>query len=140
MEDLWPDDDDIKLVTKIKAPVAILKEQAALLGEKTDNIVTAMVVSYSPAGLELRRFHYIFYIEAPILAGYRYELFTMSHDIELYPVYFSVDESIKIAVFDREVKIIANSEAEFIGILKKIFNSDKTKKIIGAIFSQSTTA
>ena len=136
MEDLWPD--DIKAVTKIKAPVAILREQAALLGNKTDNIVTAEVSSYEPSGLKANQFYYVFYMEAPVLGGYRYNLFTISHDIELYPVYFTVEESIMKKASDGEA-IKANSEEEFIGILKKIFDSDKTKGVIGAIFTQSST-
>ena len=137
MEDLWPD--DIKVATKIKAPVTILKEQAALLGEKTDNIVIGSISSYKPLGLAIRVFYYRFYIEAPILGGYRYVLLSISHDIELYPVFFNIDKSLAKELFDQE-EIIANTEEEFIGILKKIFNSNKTKRVVSSILAQSSAA
>lgn len=140
MKDLWPD--DIK-ATGIKPPVTILKEQATLLGEKTNNIVTASVLRSESRNLLSpvfgKDFSYTFFIEAPALGGYRYALFSIGHSIEIYPVYFDLDESIKkefIGPIDKEVSV--DSEEEFLDILQGIFNSDKTKKVIGSILSQSS--
>jgi hypothetical protein len=41
--DLWPS--DIAANSNLRTPVTILKEQAALLGQKTDNLVIATVSS-----------------------------------------------------------------------------------------------
>ncbi|OQX22897.1 MAG: hypothetical protein BWK80_28825 [Desulfobacteraceae bacterium IS3] len=60
----------------------------------------------------------------------------------MYPVIIYVDEDVKNEIspsVDVDPKIIANSEEEFSELLKKIFHSQKTKKIISAILSQSIT-
>ena len=41
MEDLWPD--DITPDEDLRAPAAVLKEQASLLGQKTSNLVKGYV-------------------------------------------------------------------------------------------------
>jgi len=149
MENLWPDDINI---TEKKAPVTILREQASMLGEKTQNIVIGEVHKLEAflnkalkerTGLILNeelRFYYGFYIVAPALGNYRYKLFTILHDVYLYPVIIYVDEDVKNEIspsVDVNSNIIANSEEEFLDLLKRIFHSQKTKKIISAILSQS---
>lgn len=159
MDDLWSDD-----ITSIdiKVPVAILREQAFLLGKKTKNIVEAEVKridisdegSGSGQGIDisnemplnsvelnedLTKFRYGFYILAPALGNYRYKLFTIWHDVNLYPVNFTTDEDIKNEIYPDKNTISAKSEEEFLEILKKIFQSKRTKQIIRAIFSQSVT-
>jgi hypothetical protein len=77
-DDLWPANiADSKLTT----PVAILKEQAALLGEKTKQLVKGEVSTQTTGNL----FVHHFYIVAPTL-NYKYELFTASHVINFYPL------------------------------------------------------
>src|SRR5258706_14676885 len=91
MPDLWPA--DIAQVAN-KPPVAILKEQAALLGDKTKNLVTARVVldeEQSP-----HAFSYDFFIVAPALQNYHYRLFSIGHNIDLYPVTLYLDEDIRM--------------------------------------------
>ncbi|MCX7015722.1 MAG: hypothetical protein NTW86_24745, partial [Candidatus Sumerlaeota bacterium] len=89
MEDLWPD----KIGTELpKPPVQIVKEQAALLGERTRNVVCAEVL---PVETETPyEFSYGFFIVGPALGNYRYRLFSILHDIDLYPVRFDVDRDI----------------------------------------------
>ncbi len=48
MNDLWPNDFKID---DIKAPVTLLREQASLLGQKTQNIVEAQVRSLETVAL-----------------------------------------------------------------------------------------
>ena len=42
MVDLWPE--DIAVYTKLRSPATILREQASLLGDRTQNLVEADVV------------------------------------------------------------------------------------------------
>ena len=77
-DDLWPANiADSKLTT----PVAVFKEQAELLGEKTKQLVKGEVVTQTTGNLFV---HYL-YIVAPTLS-YKYELFTVSHVINFYPL------------------------------------------------------
>src|SRR5580704_15217123 len=76
-DDLWPTNiADANLLT----PVTILKEQAALLGEKTRQLVTGEVATPATGNL----FVHHFYIVAPTL-NYKYELFSISHGVSFYP-------------------------------------------------------
>src|SRR5262245_38143551 len=95
MTDLWPT--DIEKAEKLETPVSILKQQASLLGERTNQIVTAKVAQTDKDhGLpDSDDFAYVFFIAAPALGNYRYRLFTVAHGIELYPLVFKLDTDIK---------------------------------------------
>jgi len=157
MRDLWPE--DIGPISDLKAPVVILREQASLLGKKTNNLVEAEVKQLPPTN---RKFHYAFLIVAPALDNYRYELFTISHGINSYPIIIDVNIDIQeeigtVRAIERLIdnrsaiekikdqregigpddykKIVARSEEEFVEILQKIFSAKKTKRVIGTILS-----
>jgi len=97
--DLWPEN---LTTNRIKSPVTILKEQAALLGQKTRNVVQAQVRSIKSAypgyqetpAEEETKLRYEFCILAPALGNYRYKLFTVFHNVDLYPAVFCLDEGI----------------------------------------------
>ncbi len=148
MEDLWPKD-IMNGVTKIKAPVAILKEQGSLLGEKTDNIIIGEVRTVKTIAIgreyESGSFSYRFLIVSPIL-GYSYSLFIITHKIDLYPVeVLNLDEEICRELgfeFDKRKNplVIAKGESEFKDLLRIIFNSTKVKGMIAAILAQAQHA
>jgi hypothetical protein len=78
--------------------VSILKQQAALLGEKTRQLVKDEVVTQATGNL----FVHYFYIAAPTLS-YKFELFTLSHGVNFYPLVMkSLNNTIPL-----------NSESEF---------------------------
>jgi hypothetical protein len=139
MTDLWP---NIKDVPKRKTPSIILEEQASLLKEKTQDIVQAEIkrttmVVFKEEIIKLP-FIYEFFIKAPILK-YKYKLFSIAYDILLYPTYFDIDREIEQEMLGgKQDRINANNEEEYLEILKRIFNSQKTIKIIQAIISQVT--
>src|SRR5262245_24332447 len=105
MDSLWP---KIELATP-KSPVSILEEQASLLGSQTRNLVIAEVGVFhsSSTGFDTitareskpvkgwreevtaiqqpPKFRYSFDLVGPALDHYRYQLFTVSYGIELYP-------------------------------------------------------
>ncbi|RLC20652.1 MAG: hypothetical protein DRI57_04335 [Deltaproteobacteria bacterium] len=143
MESLWPEN---LTVTGIKAPVIILREQASLLGDTTQNIIEAEVkrADVSPdMRLDKKNdmgFRYVFYIVAPALGNYQYKLFTIWHSVDLYPVIICPDQDVRDELYPDSHKdeIQTESENEFIEMLKAIFHSKKTGNIIQALVSQST--
>jgi hypothetical protein len=119
IKSLWPDDiGQSDLVT----PVSIMREQAALLGEKTGNLVTAEVVTTSQSGLLTHSFS----LDAPALS-YRYLLFYARHQIALYPVDVTYQSTVRQCA----------DEAQFRQRLGEILSSDATKQVVKALIAQS---
>jgi hypothetical protein len=159
MDNLWP---SLNIVPQ-RTPLSILKEQAAMLGQQTQNLVTAEVMELRPMEWKngetlpqktfttpvTSRFNYAFYLVAPALQFYRYLLFSISHPIELYPVQFRLDTDIYAEFASKDIfgaeqegsigepTVIAKTEDQFIAILKELLNSSKTIRVIEAIYSQS---
>src|SRR6185436_13952765 len=124
---LWPED---IAVTDAVAPVSLLKEQAALLGERTKNLVEGSVTSGVGKSLALMLeggFTYDFDIVAPALNYYRYRLFSISHGVELYPLTISGTDALNSDEFE------VNNEEEFLKALETIFSFEKTKRIISSL-------
>ncbi len=159
MIEFWPD--DLEVATEDEhSPVAILKEQASLLGEKTKTIVKAEVVRhrsrFSSDVERLRKeitsdsgggrgpaapFRYQFLIHSPALGDYRYRLFEVSFGIESYPVGFHLDEAIvRELQIDPKSGIVADEESEFVDLLSRVLKSQRTRQVIQAILSQAREA
>lgn len=118
MDDLWPTNiADSNLVT----PVSILKEQAALLGEKTKELVKGEIVSQTTGNLFIHSFNLL----APTL-GYRYELFQVTHHVNFYPLV--------IRHLNNTYQL--KSEPEFKDKLKEIFSAQHTLNTIHSILAQ----
>lgn len=142
MHDLWPN--DLKMTGDVKPPSTVLKEQAALLGTRTRNIVLAEVIR---SELELRvgnSLEFSFYIVAPALGNYRYRLFTVLHPVvNLYPVNIFLDDDVYHEITEGDVQangravLKAATQAEFEDILRKVFASSKTRQIINSLLALS---
>lgn len=122
ISDLWPADFS---ATSILTPVAILRQQGATLGQKTQNIVFGRVITQSNDG----GFRQIFYLTCPPL-GYQVELLFADHGIDLYPA------TIHVSGEAGPPKVAADADA-FATILKEVFASGRTKKIVGSLLAQS---
>ncbi|MDM8542273.1 hypothetical protein QUF90_14425 [Desulfococcaceae bacterium HSG9] len=143
MLDLWPPEIANE---RIKTPVMILREQASLLGEKSGNLVQGEVVgdNNNPKNLI-----YYFYVVAPTLGNYRYQLFALEHETITYPLKIHVEELIldeirtnvktdsKTDNFMEYEIIHVDNEAGLIETLKAIFRSNRTRRIITALMSQA---
>jgi hypothetical protein len=145
MSDLWPKD-----ITKItvKAPLAILQEQATNIGKITNHLVEGEVeVIERSMHLKKDTFGFSFNIVGPVLGGYTYKLFSVYYQLSMYPIRIDLEDDIKkdlkAKLTDyKEVDkpwnlVLAESEEEFLKVLTAIFASKKTRQVIQAILSQS---
>jgi hypothetical protein len=127
-QSLWPDDFG---TSEVMPPVAILRQQAYLLGQKTRNVLEgAVVLQTNPSGGNAY-LEETFYIHAPFLGGYRYHLFHVNHKaIPIYPLTIysgeKLQEPIKVA-----------DEEEFREALRDIFASEATRKVVQSLLAQS---
>jgi|HubBroStandDraft_6_1064221.scaffolds.fasta_scaffold94295_3 hypothetical protein len=126
----WPN--DIAAPPDETLPVVMLREQAALLGAKTRNLVQAEVVSEPDVLASLSpdarpELVHRFLLRAPALSNYRYELFTVHQPMGLYPL--------KIMFGDTRYE--AASATELVELLRRIFAADPTRKVVGALVAQS---
>ena len=116
---------EIPEVDPIKTPLSILKEQASLLGEKTNGlldgqisikkqIVDNVIVSMS--------------IVAPVLGEYTVEIIQIHYGLEFYPVrvFNLIDNS----------KVDAPDESSFQTALTLVFRSEEVRRIISILIRQ----
>jgi len=110
-----------------------MKEQAAILTEKSKNRLRAETLTSVTTGNNIRE---TFYLVVPSLDNYRYELFEIEHGALPYPVtVISMPKPANaLAAFGR---VDLASETEFIAWLRRVLSSLETKKIIGALFAQA---
>ena len=106
----------------VRTPVAILREQAALLGTKTKNLVEARVVTEAHGDAFTHRFQLV----APALENYTYALFTIQRGIDFYPV----------TVHGQSQALL--TEEHFVSWLRMKLSSDSTKRIVGHLIAQIT--
>ncbi|MCX7110575.1 MAG: hypothetical protein NTX45_10690 [Proteobacteria bacterium] len=139
MNDLWAEDIGI---TTVKTPVAILREQASLLGKKTQNLVIGEVISSSQDNVKEQKITNRFNIKAPALGNYRYNLFSISHGIDIYPLTMFVEGGILTelttsdVIFGSHNPRVIRSEADFLSVLNKILKSKRTKQVVHALLAQ----
>jgi hypothetical protein len=133
---LWPTD---LAPTVERTPLTILKEQAAQLGAQTKNLLEGQVDTAIETGImsahdeiQSRVFRHVFSIVAPSLGGYRYELLAVAHKVEPYPLVAHFYGRPSVKPESRELA----SETEFVEYLRKVFASDETRRIIGALLAQ----
>jgi hypothetical protein len=109
----------------VRTPATILREQASLLGSKTKNTIEGKVES-RVSGSSL---YHSFNLIVPALDNYTYELFQISHDVNLYPVHVERRSS-----YDE----LKNEEA-FVRWLGQKLSSAETRSIIGNLLAQASS-
>src|ERR1017187_9270395 len=112
--------------TAVRTPLAVLREQAALLGRKTNNLVEATVTTGVYRGGFIHRFNLV----VPALDDYTYELFAVTHGIELYPV----RKWDPLSVYPD-----FPSEEAFVEWLRQELSSPETKRIVSNLLAQATS-
>ena len=140
-KDFWPD--DLFAGPEPKTAIAILREQAALLAEKTEHVLEGRVESKphtdvatlrrSRLAKELGSSQFLnvkFVILAPALGNYRYLLLWLAHPMTLYPVVLGGS-----AFEGNECR--ADDEAALIRALRTAFASDHTRTVVAGLLAQS---
>jgi len=106
-----------------RTPLSIMREQAALLGQKTGNVVEAKVVTEA-------QYNGYFFIAmdlvVPALDNYIYRLLKVTHPLSLYPV--REDQP----PFEESA-----NEEEFVRWLGTKLSSPETRRIIVNLLSQA---
>lgn len=128
--DLWPEIEQSQVVP----PVAILREQAALLGKKTNHLLEGRVATTNTGyGAVVHSF----YIVAPALDDYTYKLFEISHGADPYPVH--VPGLPRRGALGQIVPVEGlqlASEQELLDYMREILKSDETIRIVGSLLAQ----
>lgn len=106
----------------VRMPVSILREQASLLGAKTNHVIEGKVETW----ISENKFYHSFKFVVPALDNYSYELFQIIHGVNPYPV-----RPREPLAFD-----IENEEA-FLSWLGQRLSSSETKRIIGNLLAQA---
>jgi hypothetical protein len=123
--DFWPDIADARSKA---TPLSLMKQQAALLGNHTNNLLVGRVTTIT--SYDGRLIHH-FQIGAPTLS-YNYELFIVSHGlVDLYPVQVESAPNLTPGPL-----VILESERDFLNWLKEVLNSERTKRILSNLLSQ----
>jgi hypothetical protein len=108
-----------------RTPLAILREQAALLGTKTKNLVEATVdTSINRDGLFIHRFTLV----VPSLSNYKYELFRIQHGVAIYPIDIPGPLTPQF-----------ETEPQFVDWLHRKLSSVETKRIVANLLAQATS-
>jgi hypothetical protein len=115
--DLWGD----LAPVEVRPPVALLREQAAVISTKTKNLIQAKVVTDATLG-EIR---HRFILVVPALGNYSYQMFRIEHDVNLYPVTIETEPPIMLA-----------TERDFMDWLRDTLSSEHTKKILANLLAQ----
>ena len=146
--DLWPDDID---VTSIVPPLVILREQAALLGERTKGLVRGEVESTEepkegfeeyledalPPKSRVVHVHTL-YLVAPALDNYKYSLLSVRHDFQPYPceaLFLPAPEGTVLDRFGNPNRI--EGRDVFVHWLGLALSHNRTTRLIHALISRT---
>ena len=124
-ESFWGDLSDL---ATIRAPVAVLREQANILSGATNNVLRGAVSSQM---IDLRRrVEHELEIVAPALNDYRYTVLTVSHDpVSLYPL------RLRGTIDDETIE--CHTEEALLAHLKRILSSSSVRRVIETLLAQS---
>jgi len=124
-ENLWG---DLTPYQDIKPPVAILREQAAMLSDLTNKILVGDVEVRKGGGAG-RAFEIDLDIQAPALDYYFITILTVTHAIIPYPL--NVKDKTNDVIYE------CSNEETFKQALGNILSSDSVHRIISSLLSQS---
>lgn len=109
-------------VSPVLAPVAILREQGQMLAQATKGLLHAESrVQADGSGFEVAM-----RIVAPSLNNYTYEIFRVTHGVELYPAWVSADAE----------AIECRDERAFEQAVAKVLQSDRVRRAISGLLAQ----
>ena len=124
-ENLWG---DLPKSGDLRTPVSILREQATILGDQTNNVLVGDVITTQRGGNIVSEFE----IVAPALDNYRVTVLTISHDMTLYPL-----------LVIRHLgggNVQCTDETSFKAVLKETLSGKRVHQIVNSLLSQSKAA
>ena len=84
-----------------------------------------------------RDFAYCFQLMGKFLKNYSFKVLNFSHEIIMYPTTIELDPPLSEELeIKNEIKV--QNEEEMIGLLSKIFNSERLRDIVGSIIKISS--
>lgn len=131
VENLWSTKFDFG-IGEIMPPVAILKQQAALLGQQTRNLVIGSVTAFS--GRRNDEISYGLFINAPAIS-YNTELFSIFVPVlKMYPVELYLAGT---PPNEKKPDFIAHDEKTFKERLREVLASERVVSTIQSLIAQS---
>jgi hypothetical protein len=110
-----------------------LREQAAQLGRKTDELVQAEVVTdVDPTSSGDDRLAYRFFLKAPKLGNYRYLLFKARP--------YDASSSFPLEIIHEGQIEVLGSQNQLATKLRQVFSAESTKNVIKTLISESQQA
>ena len=132
-KNLWGDIENLPLS---KAPIAILKEQSQILEKLTKGLLTGYI-SNNRTNNRNNDFLFDFFIRAPSLNNYQYNVLTIHYDAGLYPVEVT-DMTVNIGELMKQEKY--KNDEEFELNLQRILSSAKVKRVLSGLLAQIKAA
>lgn len=157
MDNLWGDLSEIKT---IRTPQKILNEQASYLNGTTKNkIIASLIKTDDPITFLSERdadFKFDFVLTSPSIKGYKYKIFRIYHNVQIYPLYIKIEESLVDEIAEELININLDDEPEimdlhdyceyeilneetFINSLRVILSSNTVRRVISSLSSLADT-
>lgn len=139
-ESLWPNVEEFE---NQLTPKEILEKQSDYLLNATKMLIYAEVETneidllFPDKEIESASFSFEYVLRSKALTSYKFILFTIYHDITIYPVKIKIDSVIKNELGFNTKYATVNNEKDFIDILAKILQSNRTKTIIASMLKLS---
>lgn len=126
MKNLWG---ELKLDEPLRTPITILKEQASVLANLTQGVLSGdLRISQSAKEIYIQM-----YIVAPAIDSYHFTVLDVRHGVaDLYPLRVQEDGS------DKWIR--CESEEEFLETLAQILSSERIGRVIRSLVAQSKAA
>jgi hypothetical protein len=115
----------------VRTPVAIQREQANGLGQRTQNILVGDIINTNALDEQTDEpvIIYQFFIKAPTLSNFRFLLLRLAQGTTLFPV--------KIHLSPADERFEYLDEEGFCEKLRYVFHHEKTAEIIKSLYAQS---
>ena len=146
---LWGDLEGLDL--QITTPKEILEAQAKFLPKLTKDLLYAEIKELESSEL-YNTFEYVlddeeedsddgfaykFLLKSRFMDTYRFELFRLHHNIGIYPVRVHLDSELKKELYIATSFKVINNEKDFIEFLRKVLQSQRVRRVIGALMKLS---
>lgn len=131
VESLW----SIPETENIRAPLTIMKEQAAALTEQTrGSLVGSVETAEFGSGLKVN-----LAVHVPALNNYRYHVLTYTQPITMYPgrLTSEVPGASLLNMYAPPQSIEVENEQEFLEALRRLLSSDEIKRLLSSLLVQA---